>query len=89
MFKNWFTTLAGIMAGLGTLPMMAGASHVAIPLWWNNCQFPLILVGAIGVIMLGVAAKGADEHSTQNEVAVSSVEATVAQVKKADEAAKV
>jgi hypothetical protein len=77
MFKNWFTTLAGIMAGLGTLPLMVTASHVAFPLWWNSCQFPLYLCGMIGTIMLGMAAKGQDEHSTAQQVAVATEKKTV------------
>lgn len=64
MRKNWMTTLGGVMAGLGTLPLLATASHMALPLWWNACQFPLFLVGAIGTIIIGVAAKGQDEHSS-------------------------
>jgi len=68
MFKNWFTTLAGLMAGLGTLPSLATASHIALPLWWNSCQFPLYLCSAVGAILLGLAAKGADEHSTVPQV---------------------
>jgi hypothetical protein len=71
MFKNWFTTVAGVMVGLGTLPSVVTASHAAFPLWWNSCQFPLYLCGAIGAIMLGIAAKGADEHSTANQVAMA------------------
>ena len=62
--KNWMTTLGGIMAGLGTLPLLATASHLDLPLWWNYCQFPLFLIGSIGTIILGVAAKGQDEHNT-------------------------
>jgi len=73
MFKNWMTTLAGIMVGLGTLPMLVTASHVAFPLWWNGCQFPLVLIGLVGGILLGVASKGVDEHSTNTEVQAATV----------------
>lgn len=71
MRKNWLTTLGGVMVGLGTLPMLVTASHAAFPLWWNSCQFPLVLVGLIGGILLGIAAKGQDEHSTVQQVQAS------------------
>jgi hypothetical protein len=74
MFKNWVTTLGGILAGLGTLPLIVTASHVAFPLWWNYCQFPLFLLGAIGTIILGLAAKGADQHSTAGQVAAATAQ---------------
>jgi uncharacterized YccA/Bax inhibitor family protein len=88
MFKNWVTTVGGVMAGLGTLPLVVSASHVAFPLWWNYFQFPLYLVGAIGTIILGLAAKGADQHSTATQVAIASAENEVAKVKKVDEESK-
>lgn len=66
--KNWVTTLGGILAGLGTLPLLVTASHVAFPLWWNACQFPLFLAGGIGTILLGLAAKATGEHSTAPQV---------------------
>jgi hypothetical protein len=64
MRKNWVTTAGGIMAVLGGLPAAVSASHVAVPLWWNNFQFPLILIGLLGVGVLGIAAKGQDEPAT-------------------------
>ncbi len=73
--KNWITTLGGIMAGLGTLPMLVTASRVAFPLWWNSVQFPLVLTGMLGTILLGVAAKGADEHSTLPQMEASTARA--------------
>lgn len=77
MRKNWMTTLAGIMVGLGTLPMLATYSHLALPLYWNECQFPLFLIGAIGGILLGVSAKGQDEHSTVRQVEAATVQKAV------------
>ena len=79
MKKNWLTTTGGIMAGLGTLPLLVSSSHVAFPLWWNSCQFPLILVGMIGAILMGYAAKGQDEHSTIAQVQNSSAKAEIKQ----------
>ena len=68
------------MAGLGTLPLLVTASHIAFPLWWNSCQFPLVLVGMIGTILLGIAAKGQDEHSTPAQVQAAQQQAKVNQV---------
>lgn len=68
MRKNWLTTTSGIMMGLGSLPNLVTASHANVPLWWNSCQFPLVLTGMVGFILLGVAAKGQDEHSTVSQV---------------------
>lgn len=75
MWKNWVVTLGGIMVGLGTLPGIVTASHVAFPLYWNSLQFPLYLIGALGAILLGVSAKGADQHSTVAQVQQSTQEA--------------
>jgi len=89
MFKNWVTTAGGIMAGLGTIPMLVTASHIAFPLWWNDCQFPLYLVGMLGTVLLGVAAKGADQHSTMAQIDAAAAQAKVAQAAlDADAAAK-
>lgn len=86
MRKNWMTTLGGVLAGIGTLPLLMTASHVALPLWWNDCQFPLFLCGGLGTILMGVSAKGIDEHSTVDQVQASSLkqatEAVVQQVVK-------
>jgi hypothetical protein len=78
--KNWVTTLGGILAGLGTLPLLVTASHVSFPLWWNECQFPLFLCGGVGTILLGLSAKGTGEHSTtlQVEQATTKAVATAA-----------
>jgi hypothetical protein len=77
MRKNWMTTIGGIMVALGTLPPLVTASHVAAPLWWNSCQFPLLLLGLIGGAMLGLAAKGQDEHSTESQVTVATAKSVM------------
>ena len=91
MFKNWFVTIAGIMASMLGVPVAVLSYYATIakagpPEWFTQyLQFPLVLVGILGTVLLGVAAKGADQHSTQNQVAISTAESVVAQVKKADE----
>ena len=89
MYKNWVTTLGGIMAGLGTIPMLVTASHIGFPLWWNDCQFPLYLTGFLGTVLLGLAAKGADQHSTPAQIQAADLQSKVQQVAlDADAAAK-
>lgn len=74
MRKNWLTTVAGILSGLGTLPVLVINSGATVPSWWAHVTFPLTLLGLLGLVLLGVSAKGQDEHSTQTQVQVSTIE---------------
>lgn len=74
MKKNWLVTVGGIMAGMTGVPLVLGASHIAVPNWLNLALF---LIGAIGGVVTGVAAKGQDEHSTAQEVHTATVVAQV------------
>lgn len=56
------------MAGFSGIPVLAGVSHIAIPNWVNVACF---IIGAVGGIVVGVSAKGQDEHSTLNQVETS------------------
>lgn len=87
MKKNWLTTLAGVMVGLGQIPLGLQYAHLpfALPLWWNEAQFPLWLIGTVGGVLVGIAAKGQDEHSTVPQVQAASLgKVTDAIVKEAD-----
>jgi hypothetical protein len=65
MRTNWLTTAGGIMAGFGVVPIAFGSAHVALPGWlYATCIF----IGALGPVVIGVAAKGQDVHSTEAEV---------------------
>lgn len=66
--KNSLVTAAGIMAALGSVPILVATSGVTPPSWWAHLAFPFILLGIIGTVLLGWAAKGQDEHSTEHEV---------------------
>jgi hypothetical protein len=68
MRKNWFTTIGGIMAGFGLVPIALGTGHVHMPDW---LYIVCIFVGTLGPVVIGVGAKGQDEHSTQDQVAAS------------------
>lgn len=102
MFKNWFTTMAGIMASMLGVPVAVTTYYATVakmgpPEWWNHVQFPLVLIGIIGTVLIGVAAKGADQHSTSAQVQASTktidavtpaqVEQAKAAVVQADQAA--
>jgi hypothetical protein len=71
MRKNWLTTVGGIMAGFGVIPIALGTAHVAMPSWlYVLC----ICFGAMGPVVIGVAAKGQDQHSTTTQVLASTVQ---------------
>jgi len=59
--KNWFTTIGGIMAGFGLVPIALGTGHVKMPDW---LYIACIFVGTLGPVVIGVGAKGQDEHSS-------------------------
>jgi hypothetical protein len=73
MKKNWLTTVGGIMASFGVIPIALGSSGVHMPSWlYVLC----ISFAALGPAIIGVAAKGQDEHSTPTQVAQSGAAAT-------------
>lgn len=73
MKKSWVVTVAGIMAAMGGVPILVASSGVTPPLWWPRLAFPFVLTGIIGSALLGWAAKGQDEHSTESQVAEASL----------------
>jgi hypothetical protein len=58
MRKNWLTTVGGIMAAFGTIPIALGTAHVRMPAW---LYMVCISLAALGPAVIGVAAKGQDE----------------------------
>lgn len=69
MKSNLVTTIGGIMAGMAGFPVLLGTAHLAVPNWLNVALF---LIGATGTVIIGVAAKGQDEHSTATQVDAAS-----------------
>jgi hypothetical protein len=71
MRKNWLVTMGGIMAGFLAIPI--GMATLGYPLP-KTLAMAMILIGMIGGIVTGVAAKGQDEHSTTAQVQLSSLQ---------------
>lgn len=65
MRKNWLTTVAGVMTAVGGFPIALGAMGYHIN---QTASLVMVVVGMLGGAVLGVAAKGQDEHSTIAQV---------------------
>ena len=89
--SSLLVTIAGIMAGLGGIPVLVAAAGVAPPSWWTHVTFPLVLIGIVGMVLTGVAAKGQDDHSTAAQIKTATIEkpAVEAQAKVEAQVAKV
>lgn len=86
MRKNWLMTVAGIMAGLGGVPILVSQiPGINPPHWWQVLIFPFLLVGVVGTVMLGVAGKGQDEHSTQAQTDLATIKNPEVQTKAAQD----
>jgi hypothetical protein len=70
MKKNWLTTVGGVMALFGAIPIALGTAGVHMPRW---LYVVCISLSVLGPGIVGIAAKGQDEHSTPTQVAQSGV----------------
>lgn len=81
-------TVGGILAAFGTslvgLPLIVLQAYAQIvkdgpPHWFNIAILPMMLLGfmltALGTALLGVAGKGADDHSTEEQIKAASNQA--------------
>jgi hypothetical protein len=79
-------TIGGIVSAFGTsligIPLTVTTYYAQVaktgpPTWFNESMLPMILVGflmtAAGTAILGVAGKGADEHSTLPQTEAATV----------------
>lgn len=73
MRRNWFTTVGGIMAGFGLIPIALGSSGIHMPSW---LYLVCVVLATMGPVVVGVGAKGADEHSTLDQVNQSTTQST-------------
>jgi hypothetical protein len=71
MRTNLLVTIGGIMAGCLSIPV--GAATLGYPLP-KTLAMVLIVIGLIGAVVTGVAAKGQDVHSTAAQVQASTIE---------------
>jgi uncharacterized YccA/Bax inhibitor family protein len=83
MRTNLLVTIGGIMAGFLAIPL--GMATLGYPLP-KALAMAMILIGMIGGIVTGVAAKGQDEHSTAAQVQLSTLENPQIQAKAVIEA---
>lgn len=65
MRKNWLTTIGGIMAGCIGIPIAVSTAGYHLPEWLGLI---FVILGTLGAVVVGVAAKGQDEHSTADQV---------------------
>lgn len=63
---NWMTTLGGLLAGLPPIVITSFMSAGAPlgPRW----TAVLSIVGGVGTLLIGLAAKDANTHSTQDQI---------------------
>ena len=66
---NWLTTLGGLLAGI---PILVINSGLALTVQWTHI---LSIVGGVGTLLIGLAAKDAGTHSTQAQVAQATAKA--------------
>ena len=67
--QNWLTTLAGLLAGI---PAIVIASGLMLSPRWTQI---LAIIGGVGTLLIGLAAKDAGTHSTQGQVQLSTMQA--------------
>jgi hypothetical protein len=65
MRTNLLTTIGGIMALFGAIPIALGTAGIHMPNWlYVLC----ISFGVLGPGIVGISAKGQDVHSTADQV---------------------
>lgn len=63
--QNWMTTVGGFLAGIPTIVVGSG---LALPQRWMQL---LSICGGVGVLLIGLAAKDFNTHSTTPQIAES------------------
>ena len=74
---NWLTTIGGILAGI---PVVIINSGMVLPMRWTQI---LSIVAGLGTLLIGLAAKDFNTHSTQAQVATSTQQVAAGQLPKA------
>jgi len=74
ILQNYLTTIFGILAGLPVLALTSlQAAGVAVTPTWTHI---LGIVGAVGLIGLGIVAKAFNTHSTTAQAAAATADVT-------------
>ena len=72
-FQNWETTIGGLLAGIP--PIVIASGLVLTPKWTQI----LAIVSGLGVLLIGLAAKDSNTHSTAGQVQLSTMKAGLQQ----------
>lgn len=75
-FNNWMTTLGGFLAGIPSIVL--GSGLPVSPLWSHI----LYIAGGVGVLLIGLAAKDFNTHSSAAQVAVSTEKVNIGELPK-------
>lgn len=67
--QNWQTTVGGLLAGIPVIVINSG-----IMLTMKETQI-LAIIGGVGTLLIGLAAKDSGTHSTMQQVQASTVKA--------------
>ena len=67
--QNWQTTVGGLLAGIPVIVINSG-----IMLTMKETQI-LAIIGGVGTLLIGLAAKDSRTHSTMQQVQASTVKA--------------
>lgn len=72
--QNWQTTLGGLLGGIPPIIIAAAmaSSFTLTPRWY----FILSIIGGLGTLLIGLAAKDSGTHSTMTQVQQSTLKAT-------------
>jgi hypothetical protein len=74
--QNWLTTLGGLLGGIP--PIITGAAIAGSITLSSRWLFIVAIIGGVGTLLIGLAAKDAGTHSTMQEVQRSTVKAELA-----------
>lgn len=74
--QNWITTVGGLLAGIPVIVINSG-----LALTMRETQI-LSIVGGIGTLLIGLAAKDWNTHSTLSQVQESTVKAETPPISK-------
>ncbi len=78
---NWMTTLAGVLAGIP--PIILASAMAAGVVLSSHWTFALSIVSGLGTLLIGLAAKDANTHSTPTQIAKAAENVAMGKLPKA------